>query len=142
MRECFLTALLFVAPVCGQQFSTATRQLDLNYVANQLPKLHANFYFQLDPAVYQQAVGTLQSQISTLSDAEFYVRLASLIAMAGDAHTGIYLNDAAAQSGGFRQFPVQFRWLDDGIFVTAAAPDYVQALGRDWFRWEAFRSTR
>ena len=127
-RLCFIT-LWFAASLGAQRFSTAARQQDLNYVANQVPALHANFFFQLDPFVYQQAVTALQAQISTLSDAEFYVRLTALIAMAGDAHTAISLTNATAISAGFLQFPLQFRWLDDGIFVTAATAPYAQALG-------------
>ena len=47
------------------------------------------------------------------------------MALAGDEHTSLYLNQAA----GFQQFPLQFQWLDDGVFVTAAASAYAQALG-------------
>lgn len=127
-RLCFVT-VLFAVSLAAQRFSTAARQQDLNYVANQVPKLHANFFFQLDPAVYQQAVTALQAQISTFTDAEFYVQLTALIAMAGDAHTAISLTNATAISAGFLQFPLQFRWLDDGVFVTAATAPYAQALG-------------
>lgn len=127
-RLCFVT-VLFAASLAAQRFSTAARQQDLNYVANQVPTLHVNFFFQLDPAVYQQAVAALQAQIPTLSDAEFYVQLAALIALAGDAHTAISLTNATAISAGFLQFPLQFRWLDDGVFVSAATAPYAQALG-------------
>jgi uncharacterized protein (TIGR03437 family) len=125
-----LVIAVTTAPLSAQQgFSSAQRQQDLSYVATQVPKLHANFFFQLDPAIYQRAVAALQSQIPTLSDAEFYVQLAALIAMAGDAHTAISLTDNTARNAGFQRLPLQFRWLDDGIFVTSAAPDYAPALG-------------
>ena len=74
-------------------------------------------------------MAALQAQISTLTDAQFYVQLAALIAMAGDAHTAISLTNTAAIDAGFLQFPLQFRWLADGVFVTAAATAYAQALG-------------
>src|ERR1700722_4206947 len=127
-RLCFVFVML-AASLSAQRFSTAARQQDLNYVANQVPKLHANFFFQLDPAVYQQAVAALQAQISTLTDSEYYVQLAALIAMAGDAHTTISLTNTAAVNAGFLRFPLQFRWLADGVFVTAASAAYSQALG-------------
>jgi uncharacterized protein (TIGR03437 family) len=127
-RLCFAT-VLFAVSLSAQRFTTAARQQDLDYVANQVPKLHPNFFFQLDQAVYQQAVASLQAQVSTLTDAEFYVRLTGLVAMAGDAHTSISLTNATALNAGFLQFPLQLRWLDDGVFVTAAAAPYTQALG-------------
>jgi uncharacterized protein (TIGR03437 family) len=127
-RLCFVTILL-AASLDAQRISTAARQQDLDFVSSQVPKLHANFFFQLDPAVYQQAVAALQTQASTLTDAEFYVRLTALIAMAGDAHTTLSLTNATALSAGFLQFPLQFRWLDDGVFVTGATAPYAQAQG-------------
>ncbi len=109
--------------------SVASRQSDLNFVANQVPKLHANFFFQLDAAQYQQAANAIAANLATLTDAEFYVQLTALIAMAGDPHTAIYLDGSAAAAAGFQSFPLAFRWLDDGVFVTAASASYSSALG-------------
>jgi len=109
--------------------SVSSRQADLDFVANQVPRLHANFFFQLDPAQYQQAAAAIAANIATLTDAEFYVQLAALIAMAGVPHTAIYLNGSAAVAAGFQQLPLVFRWLDDGVFVTQATAPYARALG-------------
>src|SRR5215472_7703623 len=91
MRRWLFLLLLCLAPSSAQQVSTAARQKDLDWVANQLPALHPNFFFQLDPAQFRQAVDALSARISTASDAEFYVGLTRLVAMAGDGHTTIYL---------------------------------------------------
>jgi uncharacterized protein (TIGR03437 family) len=123
------TFFLSMMPLSGQIFSTAQRQADLDFVTAQVPLLDHNFFAVLNPATYQQAAATLKAQISTMTDAQFYVQLCALIAMAGDAHTAISLVNSSAQSAGFTSFPLQFRWLDDGIFVTSAAAPYTQALG-------------
>jgi len=121
-----IPCLLLAAPFFAQnQSHQQVLQADLDYVTNQLPKLHVNFFYQLSPAVYNQAASLLGSQIPNLTDAEFYVGLQELVALAGDEHTSLYLN----QASGFQQFPLQFQWLDDGVFVTAAASGYAQALG-------------
>ena len=78
-----ILACLCVLPLQGQKFSAAARQADLDFVATQVPKLHVNFFFQLDPAVYQQAASDLRAQIPSLTDAEFYVRLAALHSLDG-----------------------------------------------------------
>ncbi|HEY6390013.1 MAG TPA: hypothetical protein VIX89_01975, partial [Bryobacteraceae bacterium] len=44
-------------------------------------------------------------------------------------HTTLLFNGANAVRAGFQQLPLEFRWLDDGIFVTAAASQYSRALG-------------
>jgi len=125
-------ALVLCGVLCQLHAQTARDQArlqDLIFVTTQLPKLHANFFFQLDPAAFAQAASTLQTQVPTLTDAQFYVGLAQLAAMAGDAHTFINLSDSAAASAGFQTFPLNFLWMDDGVFVTGAAPEYAQAIG-------------
>src|ERR1700686_613656 len=122
--------LLAVAAPCSWAQATSRDQLrrqDLSFVSTQLPKLHLNFFFQLDPQLFNQAVQAVDAQIPVLTDAEFNVRLAALAAMAGDPHTMIFpavLADAQTQ-----KFPLVFRWLDDGVFVTSASDEYAKALG-------------
>ena len=130
MRRFWLLSLILCClPATAQQVSSAARQQDLSFVSDQLPKLHPNFYFQLDPALFQQAVSMLSSKLATVTDAEFYVGLAQLVAMAGDGHTSILLFGSPAATIGFHTFPLTFRWLDDGVFVTAAPAPYARAVG-------------
>jgi len=116
-----LAALLQAQTTSRQQ----VLQSDLDFVSNQLPKLHVNFFYQLSPADFTKAAGLLSGQIPSLTDAEFYVRLQQLAALAGDEHTSLGLSQAT----GFQQFPLRFQWLDDGVFVSAASSAYSQALG-------------
>src|SRR5262249_51149287 len=115
--------------VTAQSSRDQARRTDLAFVSTQIPKLHNNFFFTLKQADFNQAVAAFDAQIPTLTDPEFYVGLAKLVAMAGDAHTYLSLDGNAAGNAGFRAFPLQFRWFDDGLFVTAAAPPYTRALG-------------
>ena len=124
--------LLLALLLAGSAFSGASaadRQADLDFVANRVPRLHPNFFFQLDPVRYSQAAADIAANIDTLTDAEFAVQLTALIAMAGDPHTALYLDGSAAAAAGFQQFPLIFRWLEDGFFVSGAAPPYTRALG-------------
>ncbi len=50
------------------------------------------------------------------------MRLAQLVAMAGDPHTTLYPPRP--------HVPSSFRWLDDGVFVTGASAQYSQALAK------------
>jgi uncharacterized protein (TIGR03437 family) len=121
--------LLAALAAPAQQIPVAARLQDLNFVATQVPALDPYFFARLDPALFQQAADSLNAGAPSMSDAEFYTGLAQLVSMAGDTHTSLFLNDAAAIAAGFRQIPLEFRWLDDGVFVTAAADPYSQALG-------------
>ena len=119
----------------GQTTRNQQLQQDLDYFATQLPMLDAYAFHQVTQDQFNEAVSELSASIPGITDQQFYVGMAELAAMIGDAHTSLYLiNDgyfqstAAAQLG-FLSFPIRLRWLDDGIFVEAAAPQYVQTLG-------------
>ena len=127
--SCLAIALFSALSAQGQQTTAAARLQDLNVIATQVPKLDPNFFVNLDRTQFQQAVDNLQAGVSSLSDAEFYVGLAQLMAMSRDTHTALILHDDAAATFGFLQVSLAFRWLDDGVFVTAAADPYSQALG-------------
>lgn len=127
-----IAAALFLAVASPSSWAQTSsrdqlRRQDLSYVSTQLPNLHVNFFFQLNPQDFNQAVQAVDAQIPFLTDTEFNVRLAALAAMAADPHTMIFpavLADAPTQ-----KFPLVFRWLDDGVFVTSASDAYAQALG-------------
>lgn len=105
--------------------TTAGRQQDLNYIANTLPQLDVNFYATLNRSAYQQAVSALQAKITSATDPEFYVGLSQLVAMSGDMHTNL----TPGAVFGYPSLPLSFRWLDDGLFVTAASPGNEQLIG-------------
>jgi hypothetical protein len=69
------------------------RQADLDFISTHLPRLHVNFFYQLNPTDFNAAVQSLSAQIPNLTDEQLAVRLAQLVAMAGDEHT--YLNLAS-----------------------------------------------
>ena len=125
MRSRLLLWAFFALVLHAQSSSIASRTQDLSFVATQLPKLAPNFFSNLSRADYQQAVNNLQAALGTMTDAQFYVGLAQLVAMPGDAHTFLYLGSAP----GAQTLPLHLRWLDDGVFVTSAGPEYTAALG-------------
>lgn len=128
MRTYFVL-LILSGSLWAQTSRDQARRADLNFVGTQLPKLHVNFFFQLNRDDYAKAVAALDAQVPTLTDAEFDVGLAKLVALAGDEHTTLLFTGGNSVKAGFQQFPLQFRWLDDGVFVTAAASEYSRALG-------------
>ncbi|SPE39466.1 conserved exported hypothetical protein [Candidatus Sulfopaludibacter sp. SbA3] len=125
-----LTFVTFAFVLAGlthaQQISTASRTEDLNYVVNIVAKADKFFFATLDPTQFQQAAAALTAKVPTATDAEFYVGLAQLVAMAGDMHTQIFLGTGNTP---FLQFPLDLRWLDDGVFVVGAGSAYLNTLG-------------
>src|SRR5215813_5677721 len=125
IRISAFAVLILIHTASAQEFpSIDGRRQDLDFVANRLPTLHPNFFVQINRESYQQAVSALDAKLSTATDAEFYVGIAQLVAMAGDGHTTLNYSSAP-----FHFFPLRFRWLDDGIVVSRAAAQYTEALG-------------
>jgi hypothetical protein len=100
-------------------------QQDVEYLASQLPVLHANAFFQTPRETFDAETAALISAIPTLDDHQIVAGMVRLAALLGDGHTSVDpFND-----GGFRQYPVQLAWYGDDLLVIGAAPDYAQALG-------------
>jgi hypothetical protein len=74
-----LVAAIWLVAALSAYGSDLTRQADLDCVANVVPAGRANFFYQLDRSVYQAAADALAADLPTLTDAEFYDRLAALI---------------------------------------------------------------
>lgn len=130
----FVLVCMSAMTLPAQQIGTAGRLQDLDFARAQLPQLDPFSFAQLDPARFQAAADALSASAPTMTDTDFYVGLAQLIAMAGDPHTSLFLTGTAAVNTGFHQFPLTMHWLDDGVFVTGAADPYSRALGAQLVR--------
>src|SRR5215831_11875309 len=113
IRISTFAVLILTHSASAQKFpSIDGRRQDLDFVANRLPALHPNFFAQVSRESYQQAVSAVDATLNSASDAQFYVGIAQLVAMAGDGHTSLNYSGAP-----FQILPLRLRWLDDGIFV-------------------------
>src|ERR1043165_7840377 len=92
--------LIFPATPLNSQLSNRDTlwQQDLQYLATELPKRHPNFFFQLNKTDFDKAVSDLNAAIPTLADHEIIAGMARITALAGDGHTSLMVNQAAANS--------------------------------------------
>lgn len=100
-------------------------QQDIDYLAEQLPYLHANAYFKTHRETFQQQAADLRAAVPTSTDAQIGVGMMRLVASIGDGHT----RTLPHWSINFRMFPVRAYWFSDGLYVVAAAPEFTQTLG-------------
>ena len=118
-----LPALL--PPVRADQARDNRWRQDLTFLSTELPQRHANLFFVMPRAQFDQAVSELIEAIPTLSDTEVMTGMARIVAMAGDAHTEVALT---LTPPGLRSLPLSLYWYRDGLYVVAAAREYRQAL--------------
>jgi uncharacterized protein (TIGR03437 family) len=119
------TCLALLVPLQAQPSRNQQRHEELQFVVSELPERHIDFFAVTPKSTFQTAADQLDSAIPELSDEEFYVRLSTLVALGPDAHTSLGLFSPAAAAVGFNPLPLLLRWLDDGVFVTAASADYL-----------------
>src|SRR5262245_36824482 len=119
-------------PVFGQKQKTLSPEdaklwrEDLRFLAEELPKRHANLFHTMTREQFESAVKRLDERIPTLQRHQIIVEIGRIFAMVGDGHTRLNLLSAPA---GLRRYPLRLYWFKDGIFVDAATLEYAQIAG-------------
>lgn len=114
------------APVDLDTLGPEAWREDLAYLAEAMPRLHANAFHTLSKEEWQRRVQALDARLPELSPAAAGVALCQLVAAVGDAHTDLFLFSAPPFT---RYFPLQITWFADGLFVTAVDERFEPALG-------------
>lgn len=96
---------------------------DLEFIARELPRRHANAFHHVQKEQFEQAVAELHDRIPTLTGPEVATDLVRLVAMVGDLHTRL------AMPKNFERLPIEVDWFEDELRVTAASADYRNLLG-------------
>ncbi|MFM9995824.1 MAG: hypothetical protein ACKVU4_08490 [Phycisphaerales bacterium] len=96
---------------------------DLRFIADELPKRHANAFHTVTRDDWAGRVAAIDVAIPSLADHEVVCRLAALVAAVGDAHTSL---DARARLGAY---PVQLKAFADGVYVVAATEPHTDLIG-------------
>ena len=96
---------------------------DLDVLARELPRRHANAFFSLSRAAFAREVNALATQIEHRNGDEMWVGLQQIVRSIGDGHTAI--NGPLDR----RVMPLEFTRFGNDIRVTAAGPGLEKALG-------------
>ena len=83
-------------------------------------------YSAREKAHVRQSVAALRPQISRLSDDQMRVEIATLLAMANNAHTRLYLLRNRTELG---RLPIRVWWFEDQLRIVRAAPGNAALLG-------------
>ena len=96
---------------------------DLNFLAHELPKRHANAFHFLSRERFEAEVDELNSKIDRLSGDEIFVGMDRIESSIGDGHTYIRIPADAAR------FPLEFESFDGDYRLAAATAENKRALG-------------
>ncbi len=99
-------------------------QVDLDYLAAELPARHVDLFFRLSQPAFRSRVAALRKRAPAMSDVEVLVELSRIIAAIGDGHTR---TDALQR---FDRVPLRLMWFDEGLYVVGVATEHAWAHGR------------
>lgn len=120
----FITPLPSSLPSPAQTVDGRWQQ-DLEYMADNLPRLHRNAFHSIQKEAFETEVERLRDAIPDLNEQEIRIGFRRVAALIGDGHTSIRSWPGA--SGG--RLPIRLYWLSDGLFVVAATEEYSNILG-------------
>jgi tetratricopeptide (TPR) repeat protein len=120
----FFCVLSNASPVTSAE--AAKWRDDLHYFAEQAPQVHKNLYHAMTREQFDTAVKTLDQRIPTLSRDQIIVEIMRIVAMIGDGHTYVPVQEAPTS---FRHYAVKFYWFPDGLYVLRADQKYAAAVG-------------
>jgi hypothetical protein len=101
-------------------------QQAVEYLGSQLPYLHVNPYFKTSEEEFKNSVTKLSNDVPNLKDEQIIVEMLRIIASIGDGHTRAY---PATEPVGLPSLPIEMRWVEGGLIVFSASPEYKQAVG-------------
>lgn len=96
---------------------------DLKFLDREIRRLHYKPYHEFTREQVDAHIRSLHDDIPKLTDAQIMTGLVRLARMAGDGHTSL------RPGGAIPMLPLQLFHFEDGVFVTAAAPDCANLAG-------------
>lgn len=94
---------------------------DLSYLEEALPKKHANLFFKTSKEQFHNDISNLKNSVDKSNDDEIVAGIYKIMASIGDAHSNAYRKFT-------KQYPVQFYYFKDGIYVINTTSQYKEAL--------------
>ena len=132
LSSLLVTAALLTAAIAGaaphRPLSTAEWRDDLRTLAAAMPEKHKALFHTMTEKEFTRAVDSLDADLPKLGPDAIEVRLAQLMALVQDGHTGLELHPFPPPEQPDR-VALRFDRYPDGIFVRAAAPAQAAAVG-------------
>lgn len=119
-----VAALAFIAslvPAGADQTPEQWRD-DVRFLAQELPKRHANAFHSLPRSEFERRVAELLHAAETATDLQMRAAIVRLMAAIGDTETGAWL-------GGDSSLPLRFWHFPEGLYCTAAPREFRGAIG-------------
>ena len=96
---------------------------DLEFLADELPRVHSNAFHTIDRERFAAEVSILSASLPQLNDDQAIVRLMRLVSLIGDGHTHLDLPPTSPR------YPLELAWFGNELRVVVAAVSHDVTLG-------------
>ena len=105
------------------QGRVAVWRSDLEFLADELPRVHANAFHTIGRERFAAEVSNLSASLPRLNDDQVIVRLMRLVSLIGDGHTHLDLPPTSPR------YPLELAWFGSELRIVVAAVSHDVALG-------------
>ncbi|WP_295939730.1 S41 family peptidase [uncultured Alistipes sp.] len=99
---------------------------DLDYLAEELPKRHYNFFSVKSKADFLAELEHIKKNKDDLSDYEIAIKVQQLIAGFGDSHSSLNYSLLVDKA---MILPIDSYWFSDGLYILKTTPENSEILG-------------
>ena len=96
-------------------------QADLEQLANELPLLHKNLFFNQEKEQFNTSIRILKERVKNMDIYTIVMEIAQIVAAVGDAHTMVAVPR-------HNRLPFACYWFQEGIFITSTLPEFEDLL--------------
>lgn len=127
MRNITLFIFLIIAGKTAAQLRPEQWRADLEYLGQELPKRHPDFFKNHREADFRRDLKTLSENLAGHTDLEIALEAQALVARAGDAQTKLDLTPFLQRTN---PIPIGLGWYADGVYVSGTVKRFERALGK------------
>lgn len=120
---CFMIGFVIFSAQIQAQNNANAFAADLDYLAEKLPKKHANFEQFSSKENFAAQVNQLKKRLPQLNKLQFRLELTRLLASLNDHSTMVPL------WAKYHAFPVQLHWFDNGVYIINTSKQYLRLKG-------------
>jgi len=94
---------------------------DLEQLANELPRLHKNLFFNQGKKQFYASISTLKERVKSMDSYRIVMEISRILTAIGDAHTAVAVPR-------YKRLPFECYWFQEGIFITSSLPEFEDLL--------------
>lgn len=131
MRNIILSiiGLLLFQSIYSQNTENINWNMDLDFLAKQLPEKHYNLFAIQSKADFLMGINAIKSETSNSTDLQTALNIQQLIARLGDSHTSLNFKQLLDRN---KVLPLGLFWLSDGLYIIRTNRENEKLLGCQW----------